>query len=140
MIKARVHYVSPKGCAEVVAEAIAREAKVVKEALLPAYLPEGIALMFLGVEGTKADKVTMEFIKSMNSSRVAYAALFGCNAKLSDAAVQQVKEALVAQGVKVLDKPFICTGKAMFGGKMPTDEDLKAAAKWAGECIAKVSD
>ena len=140
MIKCRVHYVSPKGCAEMVAESIARVAKVPKEALLPAYLPVGIALMFLGVEGNKVDKTTAEFIKSMNPDRVTYAALFGCNAKLSDVAVQQVKTALEAQGVKVLDKFFVCPGKAMFGGKMPGDEDLKAAAKWAEECIAKVSE
>ena len=35
-MKGRVHYVSPKGCAEMVAEAIAREIKIVKEPLLPA--------------------------------------------------------------------------------------------------------
>lgn len=140
MIKCRVHYVSPKGCAEMVSEAIARVAKVPKEALLPAYLPVGIPLMFLGCEGTKADKTTLEFIKSMNPDRVVNAALFCCNAKLSDAALQQVKTALEAQGVKVLDKTFVCTGKAMFGGKMPSEEDLKNAAQWAEECIAKVSN
>ena len=62
-MKGRVHYVSPKGCAEMVAEAIAREIKIVKEPLLPAYMPENIILMFLGCEGTKADKTTMEFIR-----------------------------------------------------------------------------
>lgn len=140
MIKCRVHYVSPKGCAEMVAESVARVAKVPKEALLPAYLPVGVALMFLGCEGTKADKITLEFIKSMNPDRVTYAALYGCNAKLSDAALQQVKTALEGQGIKVLDNFFVCPGKALFGGKMPTEADLTAAAKWAEECIAKVSD
>ena len=139
-IKGRVHYVSPKGCAEMVAEVIARQVGCPKEALLPAYLPVGTTLMFLGGEGTKADKTTLEFIKSLNPDGVTYAALYSCNAKLSDAAIQQVKTALEAQGVKVLDSTFVCTGKALFGGKMPSEDDLKAASKWANECIAKISE
>ena len=133
-MKGRVHYVTKKGATEMVAESIARAVKCVKEPLLPAYMPEGIALMFLGCEGTKADKTTMEFIKSMNSSRVANAALFACNPKKSDAAIQQMKAALTERGVKVLDTTFICSAKGTFGGKNPTDEDLKAAAQWASEC------
>jgi len=137
-IKGRVHYVSPKGAAEAVAEAIARVVGCPKEALLPAYLPVGTTLMFLGGEGVKMDKTTAEFIKSLNPDRVTYAALYSCNPKLSDAALVQVKAALEAQGVKVLDKFFTAPCKALFGGKMPTDEDLKAAAAWATECIDKV--
>lgn len=137
-IKGRVHYVSPKGAAEAVAEAIARVVGCPKEALLPAYLPVGTTLMFLGGEGVKMDKTTAEFIKSLNPDRVTYAALYSCNAKLSDAALVDVKKGLEAQGIKVLDKFFTAPCKGLFGGKMPTDEDLKAAAAWANECIAKV--
>ncbi len=137
-IKGRVHYVSPKGAAEMVAEVIAREVGCPKEALLPAYLPVGTTLMFLGGEGVKMDKTTAEFIKSLNPDRVTYAALYSCNPKLSDAAILQVKAALEAQGVKVLDKFFTAPCKALFGGKLPTEEDLKAAKAWAIECIAKV--
>ncbi len=135
-IKGRVHYVSPKGSAEMVAEAIAREMKVVKEPLLPAYMPENIALMFLGCEGTKADKITMSFISSLNKSRVAHAALFCCNPKKSDAAIQQMAAALKEHGVEVLPKTFVCNGKGGFlaGGKHPTDEDLAAARAFAVEC------
>ena len=135
-VKGRVHYVSAKGSAEMVAEAIAREMKVVKEPLLPAYMPEGVALMFLGCEGTKADKTTMEFIKSLNKSRVANAALFCCNGKKSDAAIQQMAAALKAQGVNVLPKTFVCNGKGglFAGGKQPSDQELDAARKFATEC------
>lgn len=136
MIKCRVHYVSPKGCAEMVSEAIARVAKVPKEALLPAYLPVGIPLMFLGCEGTKADKVTMSFISSLNKSRVAHAALFCCNGKKSDAAIQQMAAALKEHGVEVLPKTFVCNGKGGFlsGGKHPSEEELNAARAFAAEC------
>lgn len=138
MVKTRVHYVSPKGSAEMVAEVIARVVTQPKEALLPAYMPEGIVLMFLGCEGGKADKVTMEFISSMNSSRVQNVALFGTNPAKSDAAVQQMKAALTQRGVKVLDKTFVCQGKGFFG-KHPTDADLEAARQWAEECAKQVA-
>ena len=135
-VKGHVHYVSAKGSAEMVAEAIAREMKVVKEPLLPAYMPEGVVLMFLGCEGTKADKTTMEFIKSLNKSRVANAALFACNGKKSDAAIQQMAAALKAVGVNVLPKTFVCNGKGglFAGGKHPSEQELNDARKFADEC------
>ena len=134
-IKGRVHYVSKKGSAEMVAEAIAREMKVVKEPLLPAYMPENIALMFLGCEGTKVDKITMQFIKSLNSSRVANVALFCCNGKKSDAAIQQMAAALKEQGINVLPKSFICNGKGglFSGGHHPSDKELQDARAFAVE-------
>jgi hypothetical protein len=138
-IKARVHYVSPKGAAEAIAEVIAREAGCPKEALLPAYLPVGTTLMFLGGEGTKMDKTTAEFLKSLNKDRVVYAALYSCNPKLSDAAILQTKAGLEAQGIKVLDKTFTAPCKGFFGGKMPSEDDLKAAKAWAIECIEQVA-
>ncbi len=135
-VKGRVHYVSPKGSAEMVAEAIAREMKVVKEPLLPAYMPEGIALMFLGCEGTKADKVTLSFINSLNSSRVANVALFCCNGKKSDAAIQQMAAALKAQGVNVLPKTLITNGKGglFAGGHHPSEQELNEARAFANAC------
>ena len=140
-MKGRLHYVSPKGSAELVAAAIGNEVDMIKEALPPAYMPENVILMFLGCEGGKADKVTMEFIKTLNNKRVNNAALFCCNPKKDDKAIQQMKDALTAVGVKVLDSTYVCSGKGgLFGGKHPTEEELKGAAKWAKECAAKVSE
>lgn len=139
-MKGRLHYVSPKGSAELLAAAIGKEVDLIKEALPPAYMPENVILMFLGCEGTKADKVTMEFIKTLNPKRVNNAALFCCNPKMSDSAIQQMKAALQAQGIKVLDSAYVCSGKGgLFGGKHPTDAEIQAAAKWAAECAKKVS-
>ena len=131
----RLHYVSPKGCAEMVAESISHAIDTVKEALPPAYMPENIGLMFLGCEGTKADKTTLEFISTLNPKRVSTAALFCCNAKQSDAALQQVKAALQAQGIKVMDSTYVCSGKGLFGGKNPSEAELAGAAKWALKCM-----
>jgi len=133
-MKGRVHYVSPKGAAEQVAEVLARTIKCVKEPLLPAYMPEGVALMFLGCEGGKADKITLEFASSLNTKRVANAALFCCNPKKSDAPIQQMKATLEAQGINVLEQTFVTTAKGFFGGKNPSEADLKAAAEWAAAC------
>lgn len=140
-MKGRLHYVSRKGSAEMLAAAIGSEVNMIKEALPPAYMPENVALMFLGCEGTKADKITLEFIKTLNPKRVANAALFGCNPGKSDGAIQQMKEALTAQGIKVMDSTYVCSGKGgLFGGKHPTDEEVKGAAKWAAACVAKFSE
>ncbi len=136
-MKARVHYVSPKGSAETIAEAIARECKCVKEPLLPAYMPENIAIMFLGCEGSKADKVTMEFISSMSKERVANAALFCCNPKKDPAPIQQMKTALESRGVHVMNQTFVCTGKGLFG-KAPSDADVEEAKKFAQSVIKEL--
>ena len=137
----RLHYVSPKGSAEMIAAKIGEETQTIKEALLPAYMPENIALMFLGCEGTKADKTALEFIKTLNPKRVNTAALFCCNPKKSDNAIQQMKAALTAQGVKVMDSTYVCSGKGgLFGGKHPTEEELAGAAKWARECMNKFAE
>ena len=97
-----------------------------------------VALMFLGCEGTKPDKTTMEFIRSLNNKRVENAALFCCNPKKSDAAISVMRDALKAQGINVLDKSFVCTGKGFLSGKAPTDQDLDAARKFAAECVKVV--
>ena len=139
-MKGRLHYVSPKGSAELIADAIGKEVDLIKEALPPAYMPENVILMFLGCEGTKADKVTVEFIKTLNPKRVNNAALFCCNPQKNDAAIQQMKAELTAQGIKVLDSAYVCSGKGgLFGGKHPTDAEIQGAAKWAAECAKKVS-
>ena len=139
-MKGRLHYVSLKGSAAMVASAIAKEVDMIPEALPPAYMPENAILMFLGCEGGKMDKVTMEFIRTLNAKRVNNAALYCCNAKKDDKAIQQMKEALTAVGVKVLPETFVCSGKGLFGGKQPSEEELKGAAQWAKACAAKVSE
>ena len=137
-MKARVHYVSPKGAAETIAETIARECKCVKEPLLPAYMPENVAIMFLGCEGTKADKITMEFINSLNKNRVAHAALYCCNPKKSDAPIAQMKAALEARGVKVMNQTFVTTCKGFFGGKNPAEAECAEAQKFAQSVIKEL--
>ncbi|MDD5898704.1 MAG: hypothetical protein PUE14_09500 [Clostridia bacterium] len=140
-MKGRLHFVSPKGSASMLADAIGQEVNMIKEALPPAYMPENVILMFLGCEGGKADKTTLEFIRTLNAKRVANAALFCCNPQKNDNAIRQMRDALTAVGVKVLDKAYVCSGKGgLFGGKHPSEEEIKGAASWAQECVSQVSE
>lgn len=136
-MKAKVYYVSPKGSAEKIAIAIADACKIVKEPLMPSFMPDGVTLMFLGCEGGKMDKVTKEFVTSLNKKRVAKAALFCTNPAKSDAAILDMKNTLAKEGIEVLEETFVCQGKGFFG-KHPSDEDLKEAHAFAEKCVKEV--
>ena len=77
-MKGRLHYVSPKGSAEMVATAIGNEVNMIKEALPPAYMPENVILMFLGCEGGKADKVTNSPCNDITIALIITVMLLGC--------------------------------------------------------------
>lgn len=142
VMKTRVHYTSPKGCSEAVAEAIAREATQPKEPLPPAYMPEGVPLMFLGCEesGGKIDKIMQAFISTMNPGRVAHVALFTTAPKHTHATADAIKKVLEGNGIKVMSEIFVANGKGGFlqGGKQPTEDDLNQARAWAKKQIAAV--
>ena len=132
----KVYYVSPKGCALSIADAIARECKCTKEALMPAYMPENVGLMFLGCEGSKADNSTVEFLNSLNNKRVRNAALFSCAPRRVPAAIDQMKAILESKDITVVaTKAF--PGKGFLSGRKPGEEDFKAAAAFASDSMAK---
>ena len=54
------------------------------------------------------------------------------------AAIEEMRAALKAQGINVLDQSFVCTGKGFLSGKMPSDADLEAARKFAADCVKTV--
>jgi len=138
-IRTKVYYVSPKGCAEMIADAIAKELKCTKEALMPAYPPENIAMMFIGCEGGKADKVTVEFLSSLNKDRVRNAALFSCNPKKDNVAIDQMRAILEGKGINVLAGSMAFPGKGFLSGKNPGPQDLEDARKYALECVGSSS-
>ena len=141
-MKCRVHYTSPKGCAETIAEVIAREAKQPKEPLPPAYMPEAVPLMFLGCEeaGGKIDKVMSAFVNTMDTGRVTHVALFTTAPKLTSKSAEAIKAVLQGKGIKVMSEILIANGKGglFAGGKLPTNEDLNKAAEWAKKQIEAV--
>lgn len=131
----KVYYVSPKGCAEIIAEAISRELRCTKEALMPAYPPENVAMMFIGCEGSKIDDVTSNFLNSLSTARVRNAALFSCSPKQDNVAIGQMRAILEGKGINVLAGSRAFPGKGFLSGKKPGAEDIETAKKFAQECV-----
>ena len=134
----KVYYVSPKGCAEMIADAISKQLRCTKEALMPAYPPENVAMMFVGCEGSKADKVTLDFLSSLNTNRVRNAALYSCSPKKDNGAIEQMRAILESKGINVLAGSMAFPGKGFLSGKNPGSEDLEAARKYADECVNSI--
>jgi hypothetical protein len=128
-MRCKVYYMSQRGSAEAVAEAVASEALCAMEPLLPAYMPENVDLMFLGCEGARADRVTLQFIETLSPSRVRRAALFQCSG--GGEALHQMRRALQARGVAVAEKTFRAPLKNLFGGGGPKAAHLESARAFA---------
>jgi hypothetical protein len=136
-MRCKVYYMSQRGSAEAVAEAVASQAGCPVEPLLPAYMPENVDLMFLGCEGARADKVTLTFIESLSPARVRSAALFQC-AQAKGEAAAQMRSALEARGITVLEKTFFAPLRNLFGGSGPKAQHLEAARAFARDAIDSV--
>lgn len=128
-MRCKVYYMSQRGSAEQVAEAVASQAGCAMEPLLPAYMPENVDLMFLGCEGARADRVTMQFIETLSPSRVRKAALFQCAAGFE--ALNQMRQALIARGIQVVDETYRAPLKNMFGCGGPKAAHLESARAFA---------
>jgi hypothetical protein len=134
-LRRKIYYMSQRGSAEMVAEAIAGAAGCRPEPLLPGYMPENINLMFLGCEGARADRVTLEFIASLSPCRVKNAALFQC-ARMPDEALSQMRAALEARGINVLGQTLSAPLKNPFGRGGPEAAHLNSAQEFALRCLA----
>ncbi len=134
-MRCKVYYMSQRGAAEAVAEAIAGAVGVKPEPLLPAYMPENVDLMFLGCEGSRADRVTLTFIESLGPTRVKRAALFQC-ARTRGEALARMRAALIARGIPVQEADFFAPTRTLFGGG-PQARDLEAAREFAVKSVAE---
>lgn len=139
-MRMRVHYTEGKSGIETVAAAISQQSGQVMEKLLPAYMPERVALLFLGSSdhGGKPDKLALEFISSLNKDRVNYAALYGTSPKKRTAHLEVLRQALTERGITVLDEVFVCSGKGLFGGALPNEADVQAAFEFTKKAMAEV--
>lgn len=107
-MKLKIYYTSSRGVAEAVAYAVAEETGASPERLYPAFLPDGVDLMFLGYDGSHPDEVVLDFISRLSPGRVRNAALFNTNSKLSSRALDDMREALEARGIHVLEETLLC--------------------------------
>jgi flavodoxin len=142
-MKTKVMYHSRSGNTKKVADAIAQTLGQVAEAVPSDYPLENVGLLFLGagVYGGKPDKKIVEFIKTLNTSRVKNIALFGTSAGDSKY-LDPLKEIIKGQGINVVEETFVCKGKFFFfiNSKNPNAEDLKQAQKFAKEVHDKLED
>lgn len=137
-MRCKVYYMSQHGSAASIAEAIAGVAGCQPEPLLPAYMPENVELMFLGCEGVRADRVTLSFIESLSPTRVRNAALFHC-ARTRGEALLQMRSALQARGVNILEKTYSAPLRGLLGGG-PNASDLEAARAFAKASLESVDN
>lgn len=140
-MKTKVMYHSRSGNTKKVADAIAQELGQVAEAVPSDYPLENVGLLFLGaaVYGNKVDKKIVEFIGTLNTSRVKNVALFGTSAG-QDGHLNYIRELIKARGINVVDETYSCKGKFLFfiQRKHPNEEDLREAQKFAKAVYEKL--
>lgn len=141
-MRVKIYYAGDKPCIQEVAIAISSEVKQNSDPLPPSYMPENLALAFIGTnaKGAKPDKRALDFISVLDPKRVEAAALYCTSSAKNGECLQVLRSALEGRGIKVVDDVLICNGKGTFGGKMPTDEDLANARAFAQKCLKGVTD
>jgi len=143
-MKIKVMYQSKGGNTKKVADAIAIAVGQVNEAIPPAYPLENVSLLFLGggLYAGKLDPKLVEFIKTLNTSRVKNVALFSTTGGAQNDANDQMRKLLKAQGINVLDESYVCRGKffIFFNRKRPNEADLKLAREFAQRAVLEVKE
>ena len=128
-MKTKVYYAG-KPCIYEVATAMARAVQQKSEPLPPSYMPEGLAIAFIGSsdKGGKPYKEVLDFINIIDPKRVQRVALFATSSSGDGSKViAAMRAAVEARGIEVMADTFSCHGKGTFGGKMPADDEIKAA-------------
>ena len=139
-MRTKIYYAGDKPSIQEVATVIAQEFKLPAEQLQPAYMPEGLAIAFIGTEdhNGKPHKVAIEFANTLDTKRMEAAALFCCSPKKNGECLKELRKVLEGRGIKVLPEVLVCHGKVgLFGGKNPDEEDFAAARKFAQDCMNK---
>jgi hypothetical protein len=140
-MRTKIYYAGDKPSIQEIATVIAQEFKLPAEQLQPAYMPEGLAVAFIGTEdhGGKPHKVALEFANTLDTKRMEAAALYCTSPKKSGECLKELRKVLEGRGIKVLPEELICNGKGglFAGGKNPTQEDVAAAKAFAQSCMNK---
>ena len=133
-MKVKVVYHSKTGNTKKVAEAIAKGVGTTAVQITDKIKFDSADLLFIGdgVYGMKPDKVTNEFIKTLDPSKVKSVAVFGTYGGQKKAIVV-MKEMLRKQGINVVEESFGCKGKSWFilNRSHPDTNDLNDAQQFA---------
>lgn len=136
-MKYKVYFTSTKKVTDRLAETIAGAIDVSAERLYPAYMPDGVDLMFIGCDGSHADNVVLDFAAHLKPDRVRYAAIFNTNSTLSHRAIDQMRAALSARGVIVLENSLLFLSRP-FQHDLP-EFDRTAAVDFTASSCREVS-
>ena len=144
-MKTRIHYTSPKGSAEAVAEATAPRGPLSPRSRCRRHIClKRCRSCSWGCEESngKIDKVMQAFISTMDTKRVMHVALFTASPKGTHVTADAIKKVFDDKGIKVMSEILVTNGKGGFlqGGKQPTEEDLNKARAWAKKQIELVLD
>lgn len=140
-MKTKVYYAG-KPCVYEIATAMARAVQQKSEPLPPSYMPEGLAVAFIGSsdKGGKPFKEVLDFISIIDPKRVQRVALFATSPSGDGSKViAAMKAAVEARGIPVLPDTFTCHGKGGFGGKMPTEDEIKAAIAYVEKIDSEIA-
>lgn len=133
-MKVKVMYHSKTGNTKIVAEAIAKAVHSTAVQITDKIVFDSADLLFIGdgVYGMKPNKITEEFIKSLDPNKVKNAAVFGTYGGQKKAIVV-MKELLKKQGINVVEESFGCKGKSWFilNRNHPDMNDLDGAQQFA---------
>lgn len=142
-MKIKVMYHSRSGNTKKIADAIAEAVGQVNEAVPPAYPLDNVTLLFLGGApyGGKIDTKLIDFINTLNTSRVKNVALFGTTGSQNKHLVQ-MRDLIKAKGINVLEETFVCKGKffAIFNRKHPNEADIRSAREFAQRSVLRVNE
>ena len=137
-MKCKIYYTSSRSVAEAIADTIGQTIGVTPERLNPAYMPDGVDLMFLGCDGPHTDEVVIDFIRTLKPSRVKCAALFNTNSKAVYRAIERMREALQEKGISVQDRSFVAVSRPF--QKEPEGLDRASVAEFARHAVQAARD
>jgi flavodoxin len=133
-MKVKVMYHSKTGNTKKVAEAIAKAVGTTAVQITEKIKFDSADVLFIGdgVYGAKPNKVTEEFIKTLDSNKVKKVAVFGTYGGQKKAIIV-MKELLKKQRINVIEESFGCKGRSWFilNPTHPDVNDLNAAQQFA---------
>ena len=134
----KVMYNSRTGNTRKLGEAIAKAVGTPAVQIMDSNNFDCADILFIGdgIYASKCDKKTENFIKTLDSSKVKNAAVFGTYGGQKKA-ITLMRELLIKQGINVIGEGFGCKGKSwfFFNRKHPDNNDLRDAEEFAKSIV-----
>lgn len=132
--KIAVRYYTKTGHTKKLAEKIAETVGTTAQTI-DSPVQENVDVLFLGasIYAANIDKEVLNFIDTLDKDKIGAVAVFSTSA-LVERSFPQIKKAIEAKGIQVIDEDFYCRGQfvALHRGR-PNENDLADAAKYAAK-------